>query len=85
MTFQEFIKKCSSVIDEERLYFEHHYSHHDGMDFVNSYKCQIRGTDYKLFTDPDMNICQFYRNKTDFENCRDFNEALSKLIKAAKQ
>lgn len=79
MTFQQFIDKCTQVIGEGKLYFEHHYSRDEtGFEAVNNYKAQIRGTKLKIYIVPDEKINQFYNND-DFVNCKSLDEVLQKL------
>ena len=63
MTFEQFISKClasmEKKISKDEIYFQHTY-YPDTLAVANSYKCQVKGTQYKIYITPGEEVCQYY-------------------------
>ena len=81
MTFEQFIDKCLSALTntpKEKLYFQYTY-YPDTPSVGNSYKCQIKGTKYKVYITPNQDVCQYYDEKDNFINLNSLSECLIKM------
>lgn len=87
MTFEQFISKClasiGKKIQKDRLYFQYTYCP-DMPDVANNYKCQLKGTQYKIYITPGEEVCQYYDKDNNFENLDSLNACIDRFIKDAK-
>ena len=84
MTFEQFISKClasiGKKIQKDRLYFQ--YTYYPDMPIIGStYKCQVKGTKYKIYITPGEEVCQYYDKDNNFENLGSLNACIDRFMK----
>ena len=87
MTFEQFISKClvsmENKIPKDKIYFQYTYCP-DMPAVANSYKCQVKGTQHKIYITPGEEVCQYYDKDNNFENLDSLNACIDRFIKDVK-
>lgn len=84
MTFEQFISRClvriEKKIPKDKIYFQYNY-YPDMPTVGNSYKCQVIGTQYKIYITPGEKVCQYYDKYNNFENLDSPNACIDRFMK----
>ena len=84
MTFEQFINSCmvriGNKISNDKLYFQYNY-YPDSSVVGNSYKCQVKGSNLKIYITPTEGVCQYYNKDNNFINLSSLSECLDKFIR----